>query len=120
VLTKGIQAINIDRDQVLAEHVLLANNFLKRLRGLLFTNSLPDNQGLLLRPCNSIHSIGMNYAIDAIFLNKDNSVIATLSDLKPYRLSAIYQRAVSCLELPAGTIAKSNTQIGDQLQFTDY
>ncbi len=115
-----IQAMNISRRQLLAEHVLLADNFFKRLRGLLFTDSLPIGQGLLITPCNSIHAIGMTYTIDAIFLNKENLVIATLANLKPWHLSSIYWQARTCLELPAGTIANSGTMPGDQLQFTDY
>ncbi len=111
------KATNISRNQVLAEHVKLADSFFKRLRGLLFTLSLPDGEGLLLKPCNSIHCIGMAYTIDAIFLDKENIVIAALSDLKPWQVSAVYWQANSCLELAAGTISRSKTSTGDQLQF---
>ncbi len=114
-----IQAVNISRNSSLAEHVMLADNFFKRLRGLLLTSSLPIGQGLLIKPCNSIHAFGMNYAIDAIFLNKENLVVATLSNLKPWQVSPIYWQASSCLELPAGTIANSGTLAGDQLQFSN-
>jgi uncharacterized membrane protein (UPF0127 family) len=120
VPVQKVQATNISRNQLLAEHVLLANHFFKRLRGLLFTNSLPGGQGLLIKPCNSIHMIGMTYNIDAIFINKENIVIATLSNLKPWQISSIYWQANACLELPAGTIIKSGTILTDQLQFSDY
>ena len=119
-MVKKVHATNISRNQLIAEHVRLADNFFKRLRGLLFTSSLPIGQGLLLKPCNSIHAIGMNYAIDAIFLDKENIVIAILSNLKPWQVSSIYWQAHACLELPAGSIAKSGTVPGDQLQFTNY
>lgn len=101
----------------MAEQVRLANNFFLRLRGLLFTKSLPSGKGLLISPCKSIHSIGMSYAIDAVFLDSTNNVVGVISDFKPGQISAIYWKAVNCLELPAGTIAQSSTVIGDKIDF---
>ncbi len=112
-----LKAINTSRSQVLAERVKLADNFFTRLQGLLCTPALPPGQGLLLLPCNSIHSIGMTYAIDAIFLDEQNSVVGLIKNFKPGRLSTIYPRAHSCLELPAGSIAASGTSIDDKLEF---
>lgn len=114
-----LPAINNSRNQILANQVSIADNFFTRLRGLLFTKSLPEGNGLLIKPCNSIHMFGMAYAIDAIFLSKDNIVVDTLSDLQPGKLSRIYWEAESCLELPTGTVMKTGTQTGDQLQFAD-
>jgi uncharacterized membrane protein (UPF0127 family) len=117
VSASQLKVLNINRNQLLADQVKLANTFFKRLRGLLFTKSLPNGEALLIQPCNSIHAFGMAYSIDALFLDKENIVIATLSNLKPGQLSQLYWQARSCLELPAGTIAQSGTAIGDHLQF---
>jgi uncharacterized membrane protein (UPF0127 family) len=112
-----LKATNITRNQVLAERMKLANNFFSRLRGLLLTPSLPAGHALLIEPCQSIHSLGMSYAIDVIFLDKQKMVVELLHTFAPWRVSAIYRRAHSCLELPPGTIAKSGTTLGDQLVF---
>lgn len=114
-----LKATNITRNQLLAEHIKLANTFVSRLQGLLLTASLPAGHGLLLVPCQSIHSLGMTYAIDAIFLNKQGIVVGLLNTFAPWRLSAIYREAHSCLELSPNTIIKSSTTIGDQLSFQD-
>ena len=113
------KAINTTRHNTLAAQVKLADQFLSRLQGLLGTTSLPAGQGLLLLPCNSIHSIGMAYSIDAIFLDKENTVVNLLSDFKPLRISAVYHKAHSCLELPSGTIINTSTAIGDKLVFEE-
>jgi len=66
-------------------------------------------------PCQSIHSIGMNYAIDAIFLDEELIVVAVEHNFPPWQMSSIHWQARSCLELPAGTIVKTATVCGDQL-----
>lgn len=110
-----MKVINITRSELLAERVKLANNFFTRLQGLLFSSSLPTGQGLLLTPCKSIHSIGMIYPIDAIFLNEELRVVAVEQNFQPWQMSPVHWQARSCLELPAGTIAKTGTVSGDQL-----
>lgn len=115
-----VKAINITRNQVLAEQVKLAKTFFMRLRGLLFTECLPVGHGLLIQPCNSIHALGMVYSIDAIFLDKENKVVGTLSNFQPWQVSSIYFKAASCLELPSSTIIKSGTTLGDHLEFSSF
>ncbi len=110
-----LQITNETRQQVLAEQVCKASSLLARLRGLLFSPPLELDQGMLIIPCNAIHCIGMTYSIDAIFIDKKLVVVGLCEDLKPWQISAIYPRAHSCLELPAGVISKTGTQIGDQL-----
>lgn len=86
---------------------------LARMKGLLFTDRLPEGEGLLIQPCNSIHMIGMRYAIDAVFMDKKGVVVGVLENFAPGRVSSIFFGALSCLELPAGTVEKTGTTIGD-------
>jgi uncharacterized membrane protein (UPF0127 family) len=95
--------------------VKLADGFLLRLKGLLFTKSLPSGQALYLSPCQQIHMFGMAYALDALFLSKDGKVIGLVENLKPWRMSAMHLKATGCLELPAGTISNTKTRVGDQV-----
>ncbi len=62
--------------------------------------------------------IGMSYAIDAIFVDKKLVVVGVLHSIGPGRISRVYGRAQSCLELPAGRARETNTEIGDQLEYT--
>lgn len=96
-----------------------ADTLFSRLKGLLGTEGLPDGQGLLITPCNSVHMIGMKYAIDVVFLDEKLAVHKTVSCLRPYSF-AVCRQAVAALEIPAGTIAATKTQVGHMLQVAEY
>jgi len=60
--------------------------------------------------------IGMGYAIDAVFLDRDWRVVGLLEAIKPGQVSKVYSAARSCLELPTGTISATSTQIDDVVE----
>jgi hypothetical protein len=60
----------------------------------------------------------MKFPIDVLFLNKDNQVLGMVSGMLPYRISAVHLRGYSVLELPSGTIKKSRTEVGDELEIS--
>jgi uncharacterized membrane protein (UPF0127 family) len=106
---------NVTRATVLAESTRVADNFFKRFRGLLWSEPLKQGEGLLIKPCNQIHMFGMKYAIDVVFMDKDWRVVATVIGIGPGKMSKMYMKAHSCIELPVGTIARSQTDVGDQM-----
>ncbi|SDF01842.1 DUF192 domain-containing protein [Sporolituus thermophilus] len=106
---------NVTRGTVVATRVRVADTFWRRLKGLLGTTALPIDAALILRPCNSVHTIGMRYAIDVLFLDKTYRVVKIVGRLGPNRLAAA-AGAVMAVELPAGTAAKTNTAVGDYLE----
>lgn len=110
-----MRIINITRQQVLGDTIKQAISFFRRLVGLLATASLPRGAGLLIKPCSSVHTFGMRYSIDVIFVDKTDSVIAAVVGLKPGRL-AMQRGADYVIELPAGTIVATGTQIGDTVE----
>ena len=61
----------------------------------------------------------MRFAIDAVFLDRSGTVLRAAPGLRPWRLSIASHRAVEVVELPAGTISRSGTQVGDDLVFED-
>lgn len=103
---------------MVASNARLANSFFLRLRGLLGSSPLQSGEGMYLIPCNAIHMFFMTFAIDAIFLDKENNVVGLEENLQPWKLSASYKNARGCLELPPGTIASTNTKLGDKLEST--
>lgn len=109
-------ALNLTKKTWLATTVRKADTFFTRLVGLLRRQSLGPEEALWLIPSKGVHTIGMKFPIDVIFLDQNNKVLATICDLAPRRLSGLQLRARSVLELPRGVINKSATTVGDQLE----
>ena len=63
----------------------IADNFLSRLKGLLGKSEMIDDEALLITPCNSIHTIGMQFNITVIFLNKKNQVVRVINNVSPFK-----------------------------------
>jgi len=97
----------------------MANTLFSRIKGLLGRKDLPPKQGIILEPCNSIHTFFMRFSIDVIFVDKNNRIIKTLSRFSPNRISPIYWYSQKVIELPAGTLDSSHTQILDQLELSN-
>jgi len=106
---------NVTRNKLLCSKVRLATTFLGRLQGLLFSSELSEDEGLLLHPCNSIHTCFMRYPIDAVFLDNDYRVVALERNLLPWRINIAHPQARYVLELPAGQVALTLTEVGDIL-----
>ena len=81
-----------------------ATGFLSRARGLLGGERLREFEALWIRPCGSVHTIGMRYAIDVLFLDRQQRVLMVKRRLEPLRFSGA-GHAHSTLELHAGTAA---------------
>jgi hypothetical protein len=102
----------------LATELAVAESFLSRLVGLLGRKSLADDQGLLISPCDSIHTFGMLFSIDAVFIDREYKVVKVCEAVKPFRVIMPVKRAKSVIELPAHSVAKKPIEMGDQLQVT--
>ena len=107
---------NTTRDTAVGESVELANTSLKRMVGLLGRRSLDAGGGLWIKPSSGVHTFGMAFKIDVVGLDRDLKVIKLWRCLAPFRLTAVSMKLRSVLELPCGTIARSQIQIGDQIQ----
>ena len=94
--------------------VALATRFVERCRGLIGRASLPENQGLLLWPGGSIHTFGMTYPIDALFLDRNLRVLKKQANLMPSRFSIAPRSTRGTLELAAGSA--KNLPAGVQFQ----
>ena len=110
--------INLTKETWLATKVRKADNFLTRLVGLLKRKNLGPEEALWLMPSKGIHTIGMKFPIDVVFLNKGSRVVGLVSGLVPNRISAVHLSSYSVLELPNGTIRKSRSEIGDQFEIS--
>jgi uncharacterized protein len=115
-MMRTVRVINSSKNAVIAERVEMATSFLSRLRGLLGRHSLGSGQGMLLRPTDSIHTFFMAFPIDVIFLDRANIVIHLIPDMGRNRVSPLVRHGRTVIELPPGTIARSETTIGDHIQ----
>ena len=106
---------NQQRQTFLHLGVELADTSWRRLRGLLGRFSLRNDEGLWVKPSKSIHTIGLFFPIDVIYLDASCRVVHVIEYLKPFRISPIRIHCDSVLELPTRSIYSSNTQVGDQL-----
>ena len=107
---------NTTRDTAVGESVELANTSLKRMVGLLGRRGLDAGGGLWIKPSSGVHTFGMAFKIDVVGLDRDLKVIKLWRCLAPFRLTAVSMKLRSVLELPCGTIARSQIHIGDQIQ----
>jgi hypothetical protein len=104
---------------VLADRADMANTSATRRKGLLKHTSLQPGEGLWIAPCEGVHTFGMKFPIDVVFLTKTKRVLKTRPDMVRSRI-AFSLRAYSVLELPAGTLAATGTVAGDQLGFEKF
>jgi uncharacterized membrane protein (UPF0127 family) len=104
--------------------VRVANGFWSRFRGLMLAKPLPQDEGLLITRCSSIHTAFMRYAIDVVYLDGSGVVLKCVKTLRPWRTSAVFarrdQKPAHCLEVGAGTIARLGIAPGDRLEHLEF
>ncbi len=113
---RRVRISNATRNTVLAESAGVADDSKLRRRGLLEHTSLPPGDGLWIVPSEAVHTFGMKFAIDVLFLDKKKRV-RKIRAAMPLRRIAFDLLGYSVLELPAGTAAETGTVKGDQLVF---
>ncbi len=101
--------------QPLATKIEVANGVYSRMKGLMFRNGLAGADGLLIHPCNSIHTFFMRFPIDVVFLGSEGKVVKVIRNMPPWRLSWIYFSARSVLEMAGGTLP-ADIHEGDELE----
>lgn len=110
-----VRITNTTRTSLLSEQCEVARSFLARGRGLMGRPELGAGKGLLIDPCSSIHTFFMRFPIDVVFVNKQQRVVGLRAAMPPGRPYAGAWGARAVIELPAGTIAASRTELGDLL-----
>ena len=106
---------NAAQNTTLGEAIEVAATAAQRVRGLLGKECLQDGQGLLFKNCASLHTFFMTFPIDIIYADRKGKVLKLAPAVKPFKLVAAPMRAFYAIELPAGAIEKSDTQVGDMI-----
>lgn len=114
------QAFNQTRQSYLATALAVADTHWTRLRGLLglASSDFRNGSGLWIVPCHGVHTLGMGFPIDVVYLDRAMTVIHIQNDLRPWRFAPVRAQAASVLELPCRTAAETRTVVGDRIEIT--
>lgn len=110
-----MMVFNLSSTKLLCSQAKYANVFFRRLIGLLGKKELLEGEGLILSPCNMVHSLGMRMSIDVLFLSNTHEVIYRIERMPPNKISPCIKEASYVIELPAGLIAQTRTSLGDTI-----
>jgi uncharacterized membrane protein (UPF0127 family) len=110
---------NATRDTTIASRARVASSLNDRIVGLLATPEVLPGEGLLIERTSSIHMFFMRYPIDVVFIDKAGRVTKLVHGLKPWRIVPWAWGARDCLELRAGGLDGTDTQVGDQLEISE-
>jgi uncharacterized membrane protein (UPF0127 family) len=106
---------NQTRESFLSLGVGVANTVFTRLKGLIGKLTLRLDEGLWVVPSIGIHTVGVRFALDLVYLDEDYRVIHVVESFPTFRIAPLKPEAASVLELPTHTIYSSQTNVGDQL-----
>lgn len=114
-LTRIWYAFNITRQSFISLGVTVADTPWARLRGLLGKMRIRSDEGLWVVPSRGIHTFGLRFPVDVIYLDSNMRVVHLVEGLGPLRIGPLRLGCESVLELPGRSIYGSGTQVGDQL-----
>ena len=106
---------NTTQESFLGMNVLRADTELARLRGLLGKLRLKSGDGLWVVPSRGIHTVGLLFPIDVVYLDEENRVVHCIEHLSPFRISPLRLKSASVLELPRHSIYASQTRVGHRI-----
>jgi len=104
-----MRIINQTKNTLLAKEAVIAERLIKRTKGLLDRTSFKFGEGIVIRPCKSVHTWFMAFPIDVVFVGKDSRVLRTIPNLRPFRITPLFFKAGYVIELPIGTIQRTET-----------
>ncbi len=115
---RPLYVYNKTRETFVATEATVADSYFGRLVGLLGKTKrwAQLGRGLWIVPSRGVHTIGMMFPIDLIFLSKEKQVVHVEEYVRPFRISKVSLKATSVLELPTHTIYRSGTRVGDRLE----
>ena len=106
-------------EAVIADSIEKATGFIDRLRGLMYVKHLPKGHAILLEPCNSIHTFGMRFAIDVLFLDASSRILKAVRSLTPGKIAGPIAGACAVLEANAGSLPINVALEGKRLRFIE-
>lgn len=113
--TSTLCVYNQTRECFLGLRVTAADTSFTRLKGLIGRLHLRSDEGIWVVPSSGVHTLGVFFPLDLIYLDESQQVIELIEYFPRFRIAPIRIHAASVLELPQHTIYSSQTQKGDRL-----
>jgi uncharacterized protein len=110
-----MRVVNESRQRLVGGRIQVADSLLARMRGFLFRDPPAPGEGLFLAPCRGVHTYWMRFPLDIVLLNRNGEVVGAYPSVPPGNRTPIRASAAFALELPAGAIAASATEVGDRM-----
>lgn len=114
-MSRWVRVYNITRQTPLVNSGELAEDTWGRMKGLLGRSHFEPGEGLVISPCQGVHTWLMRFPIDVLHVDVSGIVRRVISDLPPNRFGPIVWKSKYTVELPAGTARASGTEAGDRL-----
>ena len=111
---RNYSLVNVRTGTVIASVVEPALDSRRRRKGLLGRDGLDDNHALVLAPCGAVHTIGMRFPIDVLFVGADGCVVKIVEQLRTWRIAGALQARIT-VELAAGAVRRTDIVAGDRL-----
>jgi uncharacterized membrane protein (UPF0127 family) len=113
--TPTLCVYNQTRECFLGLRVTAADTSFTRLKGMIGRLHLRSDEGIWVVPSSGVHTLGVLFPLDLIYLDDAQEVIELIEYFPRFRIAPIRIRAASVLELPQHSIYSSQTQKGDRL-----
>ncbi len=97
----------------------MADTMGKRLKGLLGRSGLDEDTCMVIAPCNCIHTMGMKFSIDVLFLDEQGRIIRIIEDMRPGRISPIVRKSKRVVEMLSSNENKDRWDIRDLIEIVD-
>ena len=110
------EVINERGGGLILERAALLDGVWPRMKGLLGRRGLSAGEGVILRPCSSLHTAFMRFSIDVVFLDSGGRVRKIVENLRPFRLAAVWGGR-EVIEMAAGALQAADLAVGDRLIF---
>ena len=116
---KTQRVLNLSKGCVLLARAQVADKLFQRLKGLLGRRELPSGSGMIIKPCQSVHTVGMSFPIDVAFVDRGGYRLLPYPGDAPFRFSPFVRKASYVIEAPAGTFRETGTEVGDRLKLEE-
>ena len=105
-------------ETLLWDEVSVADTMRSRFIGLMGKKYIAANEGLLIMPCNQVHTFHMRFPIDIIYLSKDMEIVG-LQTLPPGKIGEKFKSAFYVLETTAGSAENFKLTPGNTLKISN-
>ncbi|WP_175911945.1 MULTISPECIES: DUF192 domain-containing protein [unclassified Burkholderia] len=110
------QRVLVVGGRVTGVRVAVTESARERMKGLLGRDALGPDEALLLARCGAVHTFGMRFAIDVLFVSRTNRVVAVHRGVCAGRI-LMHWRGAKTLEMASGAAARHGIGVGMDLEW---